>query len=366
MKRERAKTSMTMKKRIILLLLLFCIPSLSKGTGTFNADSLQEREIPTTKRENIFHRTVNFIERLLEQDTFYVEPNRYNLSVMPQYTYGYEYYRFSAQNKEQNIVISPSSNNKLGVSFGWRWIFVGYSFALNNVQPEIDMDLNLYCSRAGIELFYRKRSDGFKIRSLKGFYENDIPMRNYNKEFNGLSTSQVGANVFYIFNSKKFSFPAAYSQSTNQRKSAGSLILGLSYNEQLFMFDHTTIDSKIESQMLPELKFKKIDYMDLSINFGYSYNWVFAKNFLANISSSPAIGYKSTSLKSLISSNTEFISSINFDLVSRLALVYNNGRYYAGASFVSHTYSYSNPSLSIINGFGYLKIYAGFNFWRRK
>ena len=366
MNRKPAKSSMAIKKGIAILLLLICIPSLSKGANTYTADSVSEKLLPEAKKENLFHKTVNFIDKLLEQDTLYVEPNRYNLSLMPIYTYSYEYYRFSTPNKEQSIVISPSSNNKIGVSFGWRCIWVGYSFALNNVQPEFDMDVNLYCSRAGLELFYRKRNDGFKVRSLRGYYNNDMPMTSYSREFDGLSTSQMGANVFYIFNYKKFSLPAAYSQTTNQRRSAGSFILGLSYNEQLFMFDHTTIDPKIESQMLPELKFKKVDYMDLSINFGYSYNCVFAKNFLANISASPAVGYKSTSLKSIITNRTEFISSINFDLVTRLAVVYNNGKYYAGASLVSHTYSYSNTSLSILNGFGYLKVYAGFNFWRRK
>lgn len=342
------------------------IPLSAKGIDLSCADTLQEKQASAIKKENLFNRTVNFIDRLLEQDTFYVSPTLYNLSVMPQYTYGYEYYRFSTENDEQSIVISPSSNNKIGLSFGWRWIFVGYSFTLNNIQPEFDMELNLYCSRAGLELFYRKRSDGFKIRSLKGFYENDLPLTNYNRDFDGLTTSQIGANVFYIFNYKKFSFPAAFSQSTNQRKNAGSLILGLSYNEQQFVFDHTTIDSKIETLMLPDLKFKKVDYMDLSLNFGYSYNWAFAKNFLANMSATPAIGYKSTSLRSILTNHTEFISSINFDLVSRLALVYNTGRYYAGASLVSHTYSYVKPSLSILNGFGYIKIYAGFNFWRKK
>ena len=118
--------------------------------------------------------------------------------------------------------------------------------------------------------------------------------------------------------------------------------------------------------MSPELKFNKINYIDLSVNFGYSYNWVFAKNFLANISSTPAIGYKTTSLKSIIDNSTEYESSINIDLVTRMAVVYNNGKYYAGASFTSHTYTYTKPTISILNGFGYLKIYAGFYFWRKK
>lgn len=358
-KRERCN------RRFIILLLLASIPFCSKGADSIASDTMQNNQTGIIKKESFLGKVVNFIDKQLEQDTFFVAPNKYNLTIMPQYTHGYEYYRFSTENKSQSITISPTSNNRIGVYFGWRWIILGYSFTLDKIQPEFDMELNLYCSRVGLELFYRKRSDGFKIRNLKGFYENKIPLTNYNSNFDGLSTSQIGANIFYIFNYRKFSFPAAYSQSTNQRRNAGSFILGLSYNEQIFVFDHTKIDRRIEKLMNPELKFKKVDYKDFNINFGYSYNWVFAKNFLANISASPSIGYKNTSLKSIHNSK-EFISSINIDLISRLALVYNNGRYYAGASLVSHTYSYNKPSLSIRNGFGYVKIYAGINLWRRK
>lgn len=351
---------------MLFLFLLLCIPLSLRATSLTEPDNGDNGSYPITKKKNFFYKTVDFIGKLLEQDTAYVTPNRFNLRVMPQYTYGYEYYRFSTPNKAQSIVISPAANNKIGIYGGWRWIFLGYSFTLDKIQPEVDMELNLYCSRAGLELFYRKRSDGFKIQSLKGFYDDNLPLKNYNREIDGLSTLQMGVNAFYIFNYRKFSFPAAFSQLTTQRVNAGSVILGVSFHEQQFMFDHTKIDPKISKQMLPELQFQKESYMDISINLGYSFNWVFAKNFLANISATPALGYKNTSLKSKINNSKEFISSINIDLISRLAVVYNNGRYYAGASLVSHTYSYNKSSLSILNGFGYLKVYAGFNFWRRK
>lgn len=359
------KIAINYKKGFIILLAILT-PLFSKGANIHVSDTLQNEQAKSVKKDNFFWDVVNFIDRLLEQDTAYVAPNKFNLSLMPQYIYGYEYYRFATEKSEQSITIIPTSNNKLGVSFGWRWLSGSYNITLDKIQPDFDMTLNLYCSRAGLELFYRKRSDGFKIRSIKGFNENGAPLTNYITDFDGLTTSQIGANAFYVFNYKKFSFPAAFSQSTIQRINAGSLILGLSYNEQKFDFDHTKIDTRIERLMMPELQFKKVDYKDISINLGYSYNWVFAKNFLANITVSPAVGYKHTSTTSNVNRSKEVMSNINFDLISRLALVYNNGKYYAGTSLVSHTYSYKKPSLSITNGFGYLKVYAGFYFWRKK
>ena len=69
---------------------------------------------------------------------------------------------------------------------------------------------------------------------------------------------------------------------------------------------------------------------------------------------------------SLLYATAFFLSSINFDLITRAAIVYNNSRYYAGASLVAHTYSYTKNSLSILNGFGVINVYFGVNFWRKK
>lgn len=352
-----------------VLFLLMTLPATVPLTAQENVvkqfvDEVIHNPIVDNTQE-IFKETGKFIEENLDKrDSLYISPNLYNFTIMPQFTSNYEYYRFSSNENEQSITLSPGVNNRLGLYLGWRWIFLGYSFNLDKGNPETDINLSFYTSKIGFDLFYRKRDKGYEVRSMKGFYENGKELEDYNHGFNGLTVRQKGFNVYYIFNNKKFSYPAAYSQSTNQRISAGSFILGINYNEQSFTFDHSEFDPKIESQLLPELKFTRVEYKDISINFGYSYNWVFAKNCLANISLTPAIGYKNTSLR--LKSSKEFLSNINMDFITRAAIVYNNSKYYAGASLISHTYSYHKSSLSITNTFGVVNVYVGFNFWRRK
>ena len=347
----------------LVIVLLVSIPSMSqeaKETKSSFSGTLIESTIGVLKE------TESFIEETLDsRDSVYISPDLYNLTVMPQYSYCYEYYRFSSVSSEQSITLAPDSRNKIGLYFGWRWIFLGYSFDLSNDKPLSDINFSFYTSAIGIDLFYRERSEGYRIKRLNGFYsEENKELKYYKHRFNGLSVKQKGANLYYIFNHDKFSYPAAYNHTTNQRISAGSFILGLSYNEQSFFFNHGKFDTPIRVQLDEELKFDKVKYKDFSINFGYSYNWVFAKDFLANISITPAIGYKNTSFK--LNNGNELLSSINFDLITRAAIVYNNSRYYAGASLVSNTYSYTKNSLSILNGFGVVNIYFGVNFWRRK
>lgn len=351
--------------RVFLLLVaaFISIKTTAQENGSGNNFSLTDFIVDNTS--GILEETGHFIDEHLDaKDSIYISPNLYNFTIMPQYSHYYEYYRFSSKEGEQSITLRPDSQNKIGLYLGWRWIFLGYSIDLGGSKPQTDINLSFYTAKLGIDLFYRKRDNGYKIKRLNGFKENGNDIEDYIVGFDGLSVRQKGLNIYYIFNNKKFSYPAAYSQSTNQRISAGSFILGLSYNEQSFSFDHTKFDIRIQELLRPELKFNDIKYKDFSINFGYSYNWVFKKDWLANISFTPAIGYKNTSFR--LTNSKDFLSSINFDFITRAAIVYNNNRYYAGASLVSHTYSYSKSALSILNGFGVLNIYVGFNFWRKK
>lgn len=312
------------------------------------------------------HKAENLInEKLDKRDSIYVTPNIYNMTVMTQYSYAYEYYRFNSRDDRQSISLKPENNNKVGLYVGWRWLFLGWSFDMTKNSAKKDISLSFYTAKIGFDLLYRRRDEGFRISGTKGFLDsNGNKITSYEPSFKGFSTKQKGVNVYYIFNNKKFSYPAAYSQTTNQRISAGSFILGLTYNEQIFKFDYSKMAPELQEALNDGLKFNKVKYKDFSVNFGYSYNWVFAKNCLANISLTPCVGYKNSSLK--INDSKEFISNINFDFISRVAVVYNNSKYYVGASFISHTYSYRKSKLSVINGFGIINVYAGFNFWKKK
>ena len=311
-------------------------------------------------------RTNSIIEKYLdEKDTIYVTPNKYRLTLMTQYTNSYEYYRFSAQShySTQSITLAPRSSDKLGLYIGWKWLFLGWSFDISKNSAKNDWNLSFYTSKVGIDIFYRERSEGFKIRALNGFLDKTGNIVDkYSRHFDGMSIDQKGVNLYYIFNNKHFSYPAAYSQTTNQRISSGSFIMGFNYSEQSFRLDPLYFDIHIQQGMSSELNFKKVRYKELSINLGYSYNWVFAKDCLANISLTPAIGYKNTKFK--FEDSKEFINNINFDFISRAAIVYNNTRYFVGLSIVSHTYSYRKTGLSIVNGFGTINVYTGINLFR--
>ena len=305
-------------------------------------------------------------------DTTFISPNLYNLAFMLEHSSWYEYYRLgsNSNNGEQSISFSPNANFKLGVYFGWRWIFLGYSFDVKDIfgghknkAKKTEMALNLYSSKFGVDLYWRKTGSDFKIRSYNGFQLN-TPTKNM--DFNGFQSKIKGLNAYWIFNYKRFSYPAAYSQSTNQRKSAGSLMAGFSYSQHNISFDYDKLPTEMRDQLHNALLFKKVKYSDYSLCLGYGYNWVFAKNWVYNLSLLPAIAYKKSKINDTPQPHTHWIKDINFDLITRASIVYNNSKYFAGAALVMHTYDYRKEDFSLTNTFGTLRVYVGLNFWKKK
>ena len=306
-------------------------------------------------------------------DTLYITPNLYNLAFMLEHSTWYEHYQLgnNAGTESQYLNFSPSLGTKLGVYFGWRWIFLGYTFDVEdlfgenkNQTKKKEMSLNIYSSKFGIDLYYRKTGNDFKLRSINGFSQDFDSFRNLH--FDGLRSTINGVNAYWIFNHKKFSYPAAYSQSTNQRRSAGSFMAGFSYSQHNISFDCEKLPDSVLQQLSPSLRFNHIKYSDYSLGFGYGYNWVFAKNWVSNLSLLPGIGYKKSRIDDNDFKNESWTKDINFDLITRASIVYNNAKYFVGASLVLHTYDYRKPNLSVTNSFGTLRIYAGFNFWPKK
>jgi hypothetical protein len=98
-----------------------------------------------------------------------------------------------------------------------------------------------------------------------------------------LSVKTLNLNAFYVFNSRRFSYPAAFSQSYIQRRSAGSFLLAASG-----MGQHATLDwdQKMELKMT-----------NLALGGGYGYNYVPSRGCLLHLSALPTfVVYSNTSM----------------------------------------------------------------------
>lgn len=308
-------------------------------------------------------------------DENYVEPQHYNWSVMLQCTYNYDYYRLSSKgDNKQSVSFAPSPSFKCGPYFGWRWIFAGYTFDLKNVHVgsgKQEFDFSFYAAQLGADVYYRRTGSDYKIRNVDlGNHMNkeqfeDLP-------FDGLSVGITGFNVYYIFNHQRFSYPAAFAQSTMQKISCGSWMVGFGYMRNSLDFDYEKMQTVLQEhtdrkvELDSGLMFNSVKYYNINASLGYAYNWVFARNCLFCSSLSLALAYKKSRGETADEDKMGFsFNNFNVDGIGRFAVVYNNNRWYAGASAIVRAYNYHKSRFAANNIFGNLNVYVGYNFGAR-
>lgn len=353
-----------------ILLCCFSVDVVADGK-----DNIDNKEVTPKKKK------MGALKRLIrgfsEIDTNYIEPQHYNYTVMLQATSTYDIYSLKGENG-QSVTFSPDVIMKVGPYFGWRWFFLGYTFDLKSVgfsdrNGKRELDFSIYSSQIGVDFFYRRTGSDYKIRDAKMGSGIDASELN-GVPFDGISVGITGLDMYYIFNHKRFSYPAAFAQSTCQKISCGSLIAGVGYTKNSLELDykklHEIVESKVNSnsvQVDSGLMFRRVQYYDLSVSCGYAYNWVFAKDFLFCASGAVAVAYKHSHGDMYDSSVLGFnFNNFNIDGIGRFGLVYNNTQWYAGFSGIIRSYNYHKSRFSANNTFGSLNLYIGCNFGKKK
>lgn len=87
----------------------------------------------------------------------------------------FEYYSLSGSEPDaQKINFSPNPHHKVGLYFGWRWIFLGWSVDVSDISRKTnrknkntEFDLSLYSSKIGLDLFYRNTETGTRYISSR-------------------------------------------------------------------------------------------------------------------------------------------------------------------------------------------------------
>lgn len=319
------------------------------------------------------------VRELSKVDTNYIEPQHYDFTVMLQTTYTYDIYSIKSANG-QEFTMAPDVTGKIGPYVGWRWFFLGYTFDLKHLSPfnkskKQEVEFSIYSSKIGVDLFYRRTGSDYKIRDvhlgedIQGSALQDVP-------FDGIDVGITGASVYYIFNHRRFSYPAAFAQSTCQKRSCGSWMAGLGFLKNSISIDHEKLQSVVNSALRQEvpidsgLMIDNLQYYDINATIGYGYNWVFAKNWLLSASASLAVAYKQSKgeterAETFAGLNFNF-DDINLDGIFRMGMVYNNTKWYAGWSGIMHSYNYRKTRFETNNTFGNINVYLGYNFGLKK
>jgi hypothetical protein len=143
---------------------------------------------------------------------------------------------------------------------------------LSGSYKDYEFNLNYHSSRLSLDASYQRST------TLAGDIERNGLQR--------LQASDVSMKVlnlagYYTFNHRRFSYPAAFTQSYIQRRSAGSWLAGFSYQGGSI---RTTDELKARNPNAPDTR---IYAGHLGIGGGYGYNLVLGHKWLLHISTLP-------------------------------------------------------------------------------
>lgn len=385
-----------MKRHLFALYLIMC--TAIGASAQADSISISRDSIETTNKDIVYDVDPLYLRKecgfskafksfigffTADPDTMFIEPQRYNFTVMAQTTVTDDY--FSLQGEDDHVVsFAPSRKLKLGPFFGWRWLFFGYVFNINTIQlssNNIDINTSIYTPAIGLDLVYRKLGDGYTVRSMQlGDFNATKGVKGMKIE--GLDIDIMSINAYYVLNKRRYSHQAAFNQTNRQLQNAGSWIFGTGYNQCSVSMNWDSFKKQVMKETHNDkryvindssLIFKKISYRSIPLTAGYGYNWVFAKNWLFGAQMLGSMSYmwskgdtydRSISIKEIV--NDFKFSNFTLDGTIRLGVVWNNSKWFAGASAIYHTYHYHQNKLRADNIFGQMNVYVGYNFWRKK
>ena len=234
--------------------------------------------------QNIFHRFDSVLSTHYSKgyiDTTYVTRPKTKWTIKARFNFSGAKIESEGMENGQHFKSEMTADYKSTISVAVSYLGFSVSMALNPAKlmgkyNDYELNINSYGKRFGWDFIYQDAKNFTGWHDHEGMERVELPA-------DMLSVKTLNLNAYYAFNSHRFSYPAAFSQSYIQRRSAGSFLLAASA-----MGQHAELDWE-----------KKMDLKmtNIALGAGYGYNYVPFKGWLMHISSLPTfIVYSNTSM----------------------------------------------------------------------
>ncbi len=270
---------------------------------------------------------INDMERGEKIDTAYIArlPQRWKFKVSTLSSLA----TFDGHSKNDTIEtrfdLSTQMQQSVGLNVSYRGFSAGYSFVVHNGRKDNEFALNLYGNRFGVDFMYRYS------RSYEGHFDFSKGGSEYEVDVNErqVTSELIGADAYYVFQSRRFSYPAAFTQSYIQRRSAGSIISGASYSRMRLttsLADSVSASAKISA---------------LYLGAGYAYNFC-PRKWLVHLSAIYFVSVYTHDKERLAGHDIrkeDWEMFSNLHMVARMAVVRHWERLFFGFSCVINQYT---------------------------
>ena len=217
---------------------------------------------------------------------------------------------------------------------------IGIGMAVNpakwkGIYKDYEFNLNYYSSRISLDFSYQRST------TLAGDIRRGDNLERL--EADDLTLKVVNLAGYYTFNHRRFSFPAAFTQSYIQRRSAGSWLAGISYQGGSIK---TSDDLIARNPNAPDVQ---INIGHVGIGGGYGYNGVLGRKWLLHFSMLPTFVVYNRN-KFTVNGERKEAQRMRFNMIfnERAAVVYNfSPRYFTGFTLVMNSSIFDDDAVVV-------------------
>ena len=228
--------------------------------------------------QNIYHRLDSMLNEnyhKVKYDTAYITRPQTKWTVLARLNVSGATIETEGIDAGQHYQSRMDANSKATLSLGAGYQGFMLSMALNPAKMmgkynDYELNFNVYRRSFGFDVIYHD------AKNFTGWYDQE-GMERVELPDGMLHVQTLNLNAYYAFNNRRFSYPAAFSQSYIQRRSVGSFLLAASgMGQRATLGDHS---SGIEEY--------KLKMTNIGIGAGYGYNYVPHRGWLLHISALP-------------------------------------------------------------------------------
>lgn len=214
-------------------------------------------------------------------------PQRYTFRVF----FGNRNFAFNLRSRigeKKTIHYAPNGKNFIGIGFFYKK--AGLELGIKLPVPDklnarygktryIDLQTNYYGDKMGADLAFQ-RYRGFYIKNPYEVDTSWIPRNNYPQR-SDIIALHLGTNVYYVFNNKKFSYRAAFAQTEQQAKSAGSFVIMGAISHLRFRGNSSFVPVSESAVFGENTGFRQGNFYSLAVLPGYAHTFVVNEFYLS-------------------------------------------------------------------------------------
>ena len=308
-------------------------------------------------------------ERKVRYDTAYIRT--YYKRLVITLPISNRFLRFSLLDLEKGNKLSfaPNLQYNLGLCVSSRWatfiinsrvkVYGGDSDTKGETRYR-DYQLSLYGRKFTTDMFVQYYS-GFYIKNSNK-YENYVSEKPYaiRADINAIN---IGFSSYYIVNHRRFSYGNSFGFVEQQKKSAGSVLLGIYYS----YFDVNSSPSLVTEPFrssFDSLSFIRNGHsQDFGLSLGYIYTLVFLKKCYTTVSLVQGFGGRQVVYEREDSTSYAKLIPGTGKLHVRFGLGYDQGRYFVGTMGMFDYFMFGGRANSTLNySHGKFMVYVGYRF----